>query len=413
MDESKRALKEQFVSHLNGTTWIEVDFIQLVQPLCTLLFSSFCCFIFQGHKVNRHEFAHTLAGKSLMYVVDFGLCVIPLLATLTVFADHYMALTQTMLAMALLFLATTCTNFKYNSLKEVMNKTVDKTDRSYISWYRAYVNVLTAICILAVDFKMYPRRLAKTETFGTGLMDIFVGAFIMCNSIVCKEATDSTMELRGFSEKLASLKKVLRTSLPLTILGVARLISTKSSNYQEHVTEYGVHWNFFLTLAAVRLLCTAMLCVLKPSKAALLSVSFAATYQYLLSHKLQEYILREGGRHSDLLSANREGIFSLLGYMSLYFAGVTIGRIIFQKKRMTWGDNFKLALQLLLLSGISLLGMLVARAYGIDVSRRMANLTFILWTIHHSALVVAAMLAVFLLHQLIDLVFTGYTMLYY
>lgn len=57
---------------------------------------------------------------------------------------------------------------------------------------------------------------------------------------------------RGFSEKLASLKKVLRTSLPLTILGVARLISTKSSNYQEHVTEYGVHWNFFLTLAAVR-----------------------------------------------------------------------------------------------------------------------------------------------------------------
>jgi len=43
---------------------------------------------------------------------------------------------------------------------------------------------------------MYPRRLAKTETFGTGLMDIFVGAFIMCNSIVCKEATDSTMELR-------------------------------------------------------------------------------------------------------------------------------------------------------------------------------------------------------------------------
>lgn len=48
---------------------------------------------------------------------------------------------------------------------------------------------------------------------------------------------------------------------------------------------------------------------------------------------------------------------------------------------MTWGDNFKLALQLLLLSGISLLGMLVARAYGIDVSRRMANLTFILWTV--------------------------------
>jgi len=54
--------------------------------------------------------------------------------------------------------------------------------------YRAYVNILTAICILGVDFRIYPRRLAKTETYGTGLMDIFVGAFIMCNSLVCKEA---------------------------------------------------------------------------------------------------------------------------------------------------------------------------------------------------------------------------------
>ena len=62
--------------------------------------------------------------------------------------------------------------------------------------YRAYVNILTAICILAVDFRIYPRRLAKTESFGTGLMDIFVGAFIMCNSLVCKEARHASFEIR-------------------------------------------------------------------------------------------------------------------------------------------------------------------------------------------------------------------------
>ena len=62
--------------------------------------------------------------------------------------------------------------------------------------YRGYVNILTAICILAVDFRCYPRRLAKTESFGTGLMDIFVGAFIMCNSIVCKEARNININQR-------------------------------------------------------------------------------------------------------------------------------------------------------------------------------------------------------------------------
>jgi phosphatidylinositol glycan class W len=30
--------------------------------------------------------------------------------------------------------------------------------------------LMTALCILAVDFPVYPRELAKCETFGTGLV---------------------------------------------------------------------------------------------------------------------------------------------------------------------------------------------------------------------------------------------------
>lgn len=39
----------------------------------------------------------------------------------------------------------------------------------------------------------------------------------------------------------------------LLTTGAGRALSTHSLDYQNHVGEYGVHWNFFLTLAALRL----------------------------------------------------------------------------------------------------------------------------------------------------------------
>lgn len=59
---------------------------------------------------------------------------------------------------------------------------------SFITNFRAMVNLATAICILAVDFTVFPRRFCKAETFGKGLMDAGVASFVLSNSIVVPEA---------------------------------------------------------------------------------------------------------------------------------------------------------------------------------------------------------------------------------
>ena len=63
---------------------------------------------------------------------------------------------------------------------------------------------------------------------------------------------------RTIDQRARAVLKEFRSTLPLWVLGLCRLVAVKGIDYHEHVSEYGVHWNFFFTLAAVRV-CTHFL----------------------------------------------------------------------------------------------------------------------------------------------------------
>ncbi len=56
---------------------------------------------------------------------------------------------------------------------------------------------------------------------------------------------------------------------------------------------------------------------------------FGGVYQYWLTyHDLQSWLLSTSTPRDDVISANREGIYSLFGYLALYFTASLIGRLV-------------------------------------------------------------------------------------
>jgi hypothetical protein len=54
--------------------------------------------------------------------------------------------------------------------------------------------------------------------------------------------------------RLKFLTESIMSSIPILMLGALRLASVKLSGYHEHISEYGLHWNFFFTMASVKVI---------------------------------------------------------------------------------------------------------------------------------------------------------------
>ena len=274
----------------------------------------------------------------------------------------------------------------------------------FINSYRAVINLGTIISILAVDFpQVYPQVYHKRQVYGFSLMDTGVGSFIFSHAIVSVEARFGEHR----QSRLQKIWKAIVSSYMLIFLGCIRFFVTWVTNYSVPEEEYGKHWNFFFTLAAVKILVTVIFCIL-PQKIVkqswIIGCIAISIYQIQLSiWNFKSWII-EGDDNTGMfdgsfLNSNRPGIFSVLGYSSLYLFGVQVGQFIFQQRK-TWNDYknlFKvLALVVTVLSGLTqILNLLV-----IPPSRYMANITFVIWSVAHNTAMLALSLLVELWHAL-------------
>lgn len=238
--------------------------------------------------------------------------------------------------------------------------------RADISSYRVSVVLVTCLSILAVDFKIFPRRYAKAETYGSGIMDLGVGSFVVANALVSRQARNIT-SMRW--------KAALRSISPLVLLGFARLISTLGVDYQVHVGEYGVHWNFFFTLAAVSILTSIIR--IHPKYCGIVGMLVLAGYQVWLNFGLNEYLTSDE-RSADIIGQNKEGVYSIFGYWGMYLIGVSLGYFLFHDLSSKGKIRSTQVVKVWVLAASFWILAIILDSYVERVSRRMCNFAYVM-----------------------------------
>lgn len=381
---SAKAQKEQFVSGLLGGSPEEVYHVTSVALTAYLSYTL----------LQRAEMAPM--------AVDFACNALSLLLSITLYALDPSRLHLLVLVPGLVAL------FMGKKLpKTPPQKTPDILPRkSFITAYRTHMVVITNFAILAVDFRLFPRRFAKVETWGTSLMDMGVGLFVFSMGLanlrlVIKQRLAKT-ETFSFRLYWGLIRRSFVKAAPVLLLGVIRLVSVKTLEYQEHVTEYGIHWNFFVTLGLLPVFLAVLDPVLNAVPRFAVAFIIGLAYQLVLNSGLAAFVLRSDNRMDSLVTMNKEGIASFAGYLSIFIFGQAFGLFVltgYETPRnliSVPSENKRTKKGLLTVSTTQ--GLVVATLFAHlvfwvvqqlasigAVSRRLANLSYVLWVVSYNA----------------------------
>ncbi len=230
---------------------------------------------------------------------------------------------------------------------------------------RMTIMLLSTIAVFAVDFSVFPRRFVRTESFGVSLMDVGVGTVLASLGI-----SASRFYLGANSPPLSS---VVRSTIPAAVLGIVRMYFVKATDYQEHVSEYGVHWNFFMTLSIVPVVTHAMMTIASPEVGALVLI---CVYESALQ-KFGLYDMLLSNQRDSLAMANKEGLASIVGYTAITLAFVAVGQRFYSLRSST---EMRQKITTFILPRIAMFALMYfcCRSVGLNPSRRLANLPYVL-----------------------------------
>eukprot|EP00978_Attheya_sp_CCMP212_P026498 scaffold87271_cov53-Attheya_sp.AAC.1 len=276
------------------------------------------------------------------------------------------------------------------------NENKNMTSFPWLSAYRSAVSYLTFVAILAVDFHLFPRRFAKTETSGYGLMDLGAGSFVVSGGLVSRYARHRN---RTQNQNQDAGRHTNKGVWPLLVLGGVRLATNKGLEYQEHVSEYGVHWNFFFTLAIVWTAAQLLRRHVVPFGFLLIGI-ILTLYQMALSfYGWQDYIEIAprtcGEAHHilgndficNMVAANREGILGCIGYLCLHLLSEEIAHHCLWNHTTTATKPAETSMRTRV--GTAALAswaihLSLVHVLGIVTSRRSTNASFVTWTLAHN-----------------------------
>ncbi|ODQ81753.1 hypothetical protein BABINDRAFT_111099 [Babjeviella inositovora NRRL Y-12698] len=314
---SLKERKEEFVSNLNGGTTPEI------YAVTTVALTAY--FIWCLLKTRTRLYSKDNATSAGLTLVDFAINWLGLLLSITTYnkTPLYLNLLLLLPAIAYTFVDGTKTAPAKASIKSTPELLPKK---AFLTAYRSGMIVITNVAILAVDFGVFPRRFAKVETWGTSLMDLGVGSFVFSMGLATSR---SIIKLNASPNNSISFTsnfvEAIKSSVPLLVLGTIRLVSVKNLEYQEHTSEYGIHWNFFFTLGFLPPFMALLEPIIAYVPRIVVALGIGYVYELLLANHptLLKFIIL--GERTDLFSANKEGIFSFIGYLSIYLSGQSLG----------------------------------------------------------------------------------------
>ncbi|XP_062211413.1 uncharacterized protein At4g17910-like isoform X2 [Phragmites australis] len=354
-----KLLKEQFVSNLTGSSLAEIAALSTIVPALVVLRKWSSGDNTWRDTAKKNDDVHPVRKDWMHYfsalLVDYLTVVLPILLVFTVLAEWVYTCAISLVILIPIYIM----NKGFQShLKAELNRLPSL--RADISSYRVSVVLVTCLCILAVDFKIFPRRYAKAETYGSGIMDLGVGSFVVANALVSRQARNITS---------MSFKAALSSISPLVFLGFARIVSTLGVDYQVHVGEYGVHWNFFFTLAAISILTSIVR--IHPKYCGLVGLLILAGYQIWLSFGLNEYLISDE-RNADIISQNKEG------YWGMFLIGVSLGYYLFVDTSSKGRSRNTQVVKVWVLAASFWILAVVLDSYIERVSRRMCNFAYVM-----------------------------------